>query len=160
LNKVILILFQCVMIFSQNVLANGSDKSELFIKLLENDDKSIIQLDVMFKFEKDKSVYKWRGHIYPILGYLLYPEVKTDSGKLLNVIRYEKVMPKIPHPADMETGKEVIYEKPLKLIIENFNRESYKGCLSVRLLYDAEKLVQKSKLSKLRIWSNMIDICK
>ncbi len=122
-----------------------------------------LTLDVGYDSPSDVTVYSWRGHVYPLLGFGLTVTATDLEGRALSVESDAKVVPKIPHARDTVTASTYRYPEPLVLRILDKHSRPFRGCADIHLDYDLTKDAsgnfRRAGLDLLQLRSNKIRVC-
>lgn len=151
-------LFYVFIVFNLlNIQCNAKEESNM-IEITElSFHDSILKFNLKFIFNDYKSIYYWRGHIYPALEYILSLSILDDDGKELNTECLDKVLPKVGYPTDFKNVKNFTYPNPLRLLIKK-NGVRYNDCINIKVVYDTTNTLHKH-LSNIRVESKVYRYC-
>ena len=152
-----------VLVFVGGVLLGSSTTPILEIASRSFSEDSVLSLDVVFTSPSEITVYSWRGHIYPLLGFGLTVTAEDLHGRPLAVESVAKMLPKLPHKHDTVSGTAYKYPEPLMLRLLDGHSEPMRGCANVQLEYDLTSdrsgNFRRAGLDLLRVHSNKIRVC-
>ena len=135
-------------------------KDKFIIALLGFSDTGVLSLEVSMELAEEKTLYEWRGYIYPLYGYGLFSVIEPKSSEEVKVERFERLMPLMPHHLDVVITDNFEYPEPLLLRVVRDDGSPYVGCIDFALIYDPRQLKSaKSKLSPITLQSNTINVC-
>jgi len=123
----------------------------------------VLTLEVGYDSPSDVTVYSWRGHVYPLLGFGLTVIATDVEGRALSVESDAKVVPKLPHAHDTVTASTYRYPEPLVLRLLDEHSHPFRGCADIHLDYDLTKDAsgnfRRAGLDLLQLRSNKIRVC-
>ena len=123
----------------------------------------VLTLGVGYESPSDVTVYSWRGHVYPLLGFGLTVTATDLEGRALSVEPVAKVAPKLPHARDTVTASTYRYPEPLVLRLLDERSQPFRGCADIHLDYDLTKDAsgnfRRAGLDLLQLRSNRIRVC-
>ena len=119
----------------------------------------VVRMKVALHLTKKQSIYDWRGHIYPLLGYGLHVEAVLPSGEELQVENALKVIPKLPHDRDVVRARDHSYPEPLQLAISRPGGTAPTGCAEVTVRYDTTTMKVLGPLDAVRLDPATIQVC-
>ena len=164
--KIIVLLTLIITVWSiAEVRADEATKSpesegKLIILSLGFSDAGVLSLEVSMELTEEKTLYEWRGYIYPLYGYGLFSVIEPKSSEEATVERFERLMPLMPHHLDVIITDNFEYPEPLLLRIVKDDGSPYVGCIDFTLIYDPKKFESpESKLSPITLRSNTINVC-
>ena len=170
--KFVKIVVLCILIvvvgFVMEIEANESSethnslevKDKFIIAPLGFSDTGVLSLGVSMELTEEKTLYEWRGYIYPLYGYGLFSVIEPKSSEEVKVERFERLMPLMPHHLDVIITDNFEYPEPLLLRVVKDDGSPYVGCLDFTLIYDPKKFESPdSKLSPITLRSNTINVC-
>ncbi len=143
----------------------GSTASDIQLEIAPHafSQDGILILNVAFHSTADVTVYSWRGHIYPLLGYGLSVDARDRNGAELSVEPVEKILPKLPGARDVATASRYEYPEPLVLQVRDSSGRPFQGCLNVQITYDVTadsgRRYSAVGLDLLRVRSNTVSTC-
>ncbi len=119
----------------------------------------IVRMQVALHLIEEQSVYEWRGHIYPLLGYGLHVEAVLPSGENLQVENALKVVPKMPRNRDVVRARDYSYPEPLQLVISRSKGTTLEGCAQVTVRYDTTTMRVLGPLDSVRLDPATVQVC-
>jgi hypothetical protein len=124
---------------------------------------AVLTLDVVFESPSEITVYSWRGHIYPLLGFGLTITANDPHGRALSIERVAKIVPKLPHAGDTATASTYRYPEPLLIQLLDERSQPWRGCADVQIDYDLTSdpsgNFRRAGLDLLHARSNEIRVC-
>lgn len=119
----------------------------------------VVLVRLSLHLDKEYSVYDWRGHVYPLLGYGLHVEAVLQSGEKLQVENVRKVIPKLPQDRDVVRSLDHTYAEPLQLSIGRSDGRPLAGCADLTVRYDTTKMTILGPLDSVRLNPATIQVC-
>lgn len=119
----------------------------------------VVRMQVALHLKQKQSVYDWRGHIYPLLGYGLHVKAVLRSGESLQVENALKVIPKLPRDRDVVRARDHSYPEPLQLVMSRQDGTTPTGCAEVTVRYDTTEMKVLGPLDSIRLDPAKTQVC-
>ena len=126
-------------------IAAGEESSRFDAEITGFNLDGVLFVKVGFHFDEPKTVYSWRGHLDPLLGYALKVRFENTGNLELRAEQLPRLIPKLPHPSDVAVGYAHSYPTLTFKIVDSEGRP-FHGCVEFVLIYDTTEKASYEKV--------------